>query len=249
MRAMPVSKVNVVLALAAALLLAAVCGAQAARAANIPPPVSSRWKAGVNYKVISPAQPTNAPPGKVQVIEFFYLACPFCHALEPHMLAWRKTKPAYVQFVRVPVMWAPLQVADARLFYTLEALGRDDLVETAFNTLHQMEKQAGTEAVMVGSTPARTLALQEAFAEQHGVSAAAFVNAYNSFDVHVDLGRARQLGQMYEVTGTPTIIVDGRYRTGPSFFRFRQGRAPRASGDNRTIELINFLAKWVHDHQ
>ena len=96
MRAMPVSKVNRVLALATALLLAAVSGAQPARAANTPPPVSSRWKAGVNYKVISPAQPTNAPPGKVQVIEFFYLACPFCHALEPHMLAWRKTKPAYV---------------------------------------------------------------------------------------------------------------------------------------------------------
>ncbi len=248
MRAMPISKANRVLALAATLLLAAAAGAPPAIAANVPLPVSSRWKAGVNYKVISPAVPTNAPAGKVQVMEFFYLACPFCHALEPHMLAWRKTKPAYVQFVRVPVMWAPLQVADARLFYTLEALGRDDLVETAFNTLHQMEKQAGTEAVMVGSTPARTLALQEAFAEQHGVSGAAFVNAYNSFDVHVELGRARQLGRMYEVTGTPTIVIDGRYRTGPSFFRFRAGRAPRASGDNRTIELIDFLTRWVHDH-
>lgn len=228
-------------------LLCGICTSVAARAAT-PTPASSRWKAGVNYTVLSPAQPTSAPPGKVQVIEFFYLACPFCHALEPHMLAWRKSKAAYIQFERVPVMWAPLQVADARLYYTLEALGRDDLVEIAFDTLHQMEKQTGTEKVMVGNTPAQTFALQEAFAEQHGVSAAAFASAYNSFDVHVELGRARQLGQAYEITGTPTIIVGGRYETGPSFFHFRAGRAPRASGDNRTIGLINFLAKWIHDH-
>lgn len=248
MNTMSVPRVNHVLSFAAALLLAAACGAQPAHATDIPLPTSGHWKQGVNYKVISPPQPTNAPPGKVQVIEFFYLACPFCHALEPHMVAWRKSKPAYVQFERVPVMWAPLQVADARLFYTLEALGRDDLVETAFNTMHQLEQQTGSEKVMVGDTPAQTFALQEAFAGKHGVSAAAFASAYNSFDVHVELNRARQLGQVYQITGTPTIIVDGRYETGPSFFRFRQGRAPRASGDHRTIELINFLTGWDHAH-
>ena len=249
MSAMSISKVNRFLAFAAATLLAAFCGARAAHAAaGPPPPPNSHWKAGVNYKVISPAQPTNAPPGKVQVMEFFYLACPFCHALEPHLLAWRKTKPAYVQFVRVPVMWGPLQVKDARLFYTLEALGRDDLVETAFHTLHQLEQASGgNENVMVGHTKAQTLALQEAFAKRHGVSATAFANAYNSFYVNTELQRATQLGQIYQVTDTPTIIVDGRYKTGPSLAG--GGDRTLAGMDNRTIELINFLTKWVHDHQ
>ena len=227
-------------ALVVSFALLACCAAGArARAAASMLPENSQWKPDVNYALISPAQPTNAPPGKVQVMEFFYLACPFCHALEPYMLAWRKSKPAYVQFVRVPVMWAPLQVADARLFYTLEALGRDDLVETAFNTLHQLEEAAaGNENVMVGDTPAQTLSLQEAFAERHGVSAGAFVRAYDSFDVHVELDRARQLWQTFQVSHTPTIVVDGRYKTDVS----------RAGGNQQLIELISFLAKWDHDH-
>ena len=229
-----------------AALCLALCMAAGAAAKSPPPPTGGPWKPGVNYTVISPAQPTNAPPGKVQVMEFFYLACPFCHALEPHLLAWRKSKPAYVQFVRVPVMWAPLQVADARLFYTLEALGRDDLVETAFDTLHQLEQQAGgNENVMVGNTAAQTLALQEAFAEQHGVSAAAFANAYNSFYVNTELQQARQLGETYQVTDTPTIIIDGRYKTGPSM---AGPGMPLTSADRRTIELIDFLAQWDHEH-
>lgn len=236
-----VAKPARILACAAALLLGTVCGAQPANAAgNPPPPVSAHWKAGVNYTVISPAQSTNMPPGKVQVREFFYLACPFCHALEPYMLAWRKNKPAYVQFVRTPVMWASLQKADARLFYTLEAVGRDDLVETAFNTLHRLEQAAGgNEKVMIGDTRAQTLALQQAFAKRHGVSPTAFANAFNSFYVNTELQRANRLMQTYQVTSTPTIIVDGRYKTGPA----------QAGGDRQVIELINFLTKWDHDHR
>ena len=230
-------------------LLACFVGGLGARAAAANLPVSSRWKAGTNYKVLDPAQPTNAPPGKVQVMEFFYLACPFCHALEPHIVAWRKTKPAYVHFVQVPVMWAPLQVSDARLFYTLLALRRDDLIPAAFHTIHRLELAAGgDENVMIGDTKAQTIALQEAFAERHGISGSAFVNAYNSFDVHVELERARQLGTVFQITATPTIIVDGRFKTGPSFFAYHGNESRLASGDRRTIQLINFLAQWVHDH-
>jgi thiol:disulfide interchange protein DsbA len=224
--------------LASAALFVGLAAARTSAAAS-DLPASARWKPNVNYTVISPAQPTNAPPGKVQVMEFFYLACPFCHALEPYLEAWRKSKPAYVQFVRVPVMWAPLQVKDARLFYTLEALGRDDLVETAFQTLHRLEQAAGgDEDVMVGDTPAKTFAVQAAFAERHGVAASAFASAYNSFDVHVELDRARELGQTFEITHTPTIIVDGRYRTDVA----------KAGGNQQLIALITFLTAWDHAH-
>ena len=202
-------------------------------------PTSSRWKPGVNYVVISPAQPTNAPPGKVQVMEVFWLACPHCHALEPFLLAWRKTKPDYVQFVRVPVMWGPLQQAHARLYYTLEALNRHDLVEKAFDLIHNLETQTGSESILVGSSPANTLQLQEAFATRNGISATAFENAYNSFDVNTELQQAEQITQIYEIQAVPTIIIDGRYRT----------NVARAGGENQLISLINFLAKWDHDHQ
>ncbi len=217
-------------------------GDAAASAASPGPlalPTSSRWKPGVNYVVISPAQPTNAPPDKVQVMEVFWLACPHCHALEPFLLAWRKTKADYIQFVRVPVMWGPLQQAHARLYYTLEALNRHDLVEKAFNLIHNLETQTGSESILVGSSPANTQQLQEAFATRNGISASAFENAYSSFDVNTELQQAEQITQLYEIQAVPTIIIDGRYRT----------NVARAGGENQLISLINFLAKWDHDHQ
>ena len=201
-------------------------------------PTSSQWQPGTSYTVVSPAQPTNAPPGKVQVMEVFWLACPHCHALEPYLLAWRKTKPDYVQFVRVPVMWGPVQQAHARLFYTLEALGRDDLVEKVFDTIHNLETQTGSESIMVGSSSANTQQMQEAFAAQNGVAATAFASAYNSFDVNTELQQAQQVTQTYEIDSVPTIIVDGRYRTD----------VEKAGGENKLISLIDFLAKWDHDH-
>ena len=237
--------------LASAVLLFALCaGAARMSAAASELPSSARWKPNVNYTVLSPAQPTNAPPGKVQVMEFFYLACPYCHALEPDLEAWRKSKPRYVQFVRVPVTWAPLYTADARLYYTLEAMGRDDLVGTAFNTIHRLEQAAGGEEnVLVGDSPARTIALQEAFVERHGATADAFLNAYRSFDVLVELGRATRLWKTFNVTRTPTIIIDGRYETGPSpYFRFNPKRPPYGTGDHRLIKLIDFLTRWDHAH-
>ena len=66
---------------------------------------SGKWKPGVNYDALTPAQPTNVGPGKVEVVEVFWLGCPHCYALEPFVEAWLKNKPSYIEFVRVPVMW------------------------------------------------------------------------------------------------------------------------------------------------
>src|SRR5262249_38568637 len=48
------------------------------------------WQPGVNYDPLVPAQPTSAEPGKVEVVEVFWLACPHCFALEPHLKGWLK---------------------------------------------------------------------------------------------------------------------------------------------------------------
>ena len=202
-------------------------------------PASSQWQPGVNYDVVSPAQPTNAPPGKVQVMEVFWLACPHCYALEPYIRAWRKTLPSYVQFVRVPVMWGPVQRAHARLYYTFEALGRRDMIDKTFRYIHGLEAQRGTESILVGSSKANTLRIQQAYAASNGIAPSAFASAYNSFDVNTRLQQAEEINQIYEIESVPTIIVDGRYRTNPE----------KAGGENHLIELINFLTKWDHDHQ
>src|SRR5689334_3091672 len=96
-----------------------------------------KWKAGVNYDPLVPSQPTSVGAGKVEVVEVFWLGCPHCYALEPFIQNWLKTKPDYIEFVRVPVMWGPVHRAHAHLYYTLLALNRADLFEKAFDTIQQ----------------------------------------------------------------------------------------------------------------
>lgn len=189
---------------------------------------AGRWAAGVNYRPLSPAQPTDAPPGEVEVIEVFWYGCPHCYALEPYLENWLKSKPAYIDFVRVPVMWAEPHRMHARLFYTLQALGKaDQLNAKVFDEIHQK----GDE-LYVANNPQATLAEQVRFAEANGISAAAFTNAYNSFGVQADLQKADQLDRRYQIDSVPTIIIDGKYETDVG----------QAGSEEKLIELIDDLA-------
>lgn len=189
-----------------------------------------KWKPGVNYDPLVPAQPTNVAPGKIEVVEVFWLGCPHCYALEPYIQNWLKNKPDYEQFVRVPVMWGPVHRAHARLYYTLMALNREDLVQQAFDTIQQKHE------MLVAANDEGTLKEQEAFAKQFGISADKYANAYNSFTVSSNLQRAEELTQRYHVTGVPEIVIDGKYTTDVG----------KAGGPSELIALIDDLAAAEH---
>jgi protein dithiol oxidoreductase (disulfide-forming) len=189
-----------------------------------------RWKAGTNYQPVVPAQSTSVAPGKVEVMEVFWLGCPHCFVLEPQMLEWLKKKPAYVEFVRVHVMWDSVKQAHAKLYYTLEALGRDDLFEKAFATVQQ------PATPLVGNSEDQTLRMQQAFAVQNGVSADDFAKAYNSFSVNSNLSRALEITQRYHVEHVPFLIINGKYTTDVN----------EAGGETQLLALINDLAAAEH---
>jgi thiol:disulfide interchange protein DsbA len=205
------------------------------RMATLPPDAqlpAGRWKPGVNYDPVVPGQPTSVEPGKVEVIEVMWLGCAHCYALEPYLRAWLKTKPAYIEFVRVPVIWGPQHRAHAKLVYTLKALGRPDLIDKAFDTIQQQHNP------LIASSDAESLKLEQEWAAQNGVSAADFANAYNSFSVNSDLARAEELTQRYRVQSVPLIIVNGKYTTEVS----------KAGSAANLIQLINDLAASEHRH-
>jgi thiol:disulfide interchange protein DsbA len=191
-----------------------------------------KWKPGVNYDPIVPAQPTNAAPGKIEVVEVFWLGCPHCYALEPFVQAWLKSKPAYIDFVRVPVMWGPVHRAHARLFYTLQALNRSDLFEKAFDAIQQQHQPL----VSASGNDDETLKLQEGFAKDNGISAEDYAKAYNSFSVNSNLQRAEQLTQRYQVQGVPLVVVNGKYSTDVG----------KAGGPQQLISEIDDLAAAEH---
>jgi protein dithiol oxidoreductase (disulfide-forming) len=209
------------------------------RIAGMPPGAqlpAGKWKPGVNYDPVVPAQPTNVSPGKVEVMEVFWLACPHCYDLEPFIQAWLKSKPAYIEFVRVPVMWQDIQRAHARLYYVLQSLGRPDLIQKAFDTIHQLV-QSG-QPPLFASSEEETFKMQQSFAVKNGVSAEDFAKAYNSFAANSQLQRAEELTQRYHVESVPFIVVNGKYTTDVA----------KAGGEAKLIELINDLAAAEHSH-
>jgi len=191
-----------------------------------------KWKPGVNYDPLVPAQPTTVGPGKVEVVEVFWLGCPHCAALEPYIQSWLKNKPAYIDFVRVPVMWGPAHRAHAHLFYTIVALNRQDLVQKAFDAIQNQHQN------LFGPSEDDTLKAQLAWAKENGVSADDYTKAYNSFSVNSNLQRAEQLTQRYHVEGVPLMVINGKYTTDVA----------KANGQSNLIALIDDLAATEHKH-
>lgn len=192
-----------------------------------------RWKAGQHYRPIVPAQSTSAEPGQVEVLEIFWLGCPHCYELEPFIQNWRKTKPAYVKFVGEHVMWGPAHRSHARMYYTLQVLGKADaLLPKAFEEIHRRGN------MLVAADDAQSQRLQLAFAVANGVSEADFNREYNGFAVNTRLQRAEELGRRYKVESVPFIVINGKYQTDVAM----------AGGHEQLIQLINDLAAAEKNH-
>jgi protein dithiol oxidoreductase (disulfide-forming) len=160
------------------------------------------FKEGSDYLVLDKPAPTEAPAGKVEVVEFFWYGCPHCNSFEPQLEAWLKTSPKNVAFRRVPVSFRPDFEPHQRLYYVLEAMGKlDELHKKVFYTIH-VEKQP------LNSAPSVT-----AWAEKQGIDKAKFTEMYNSFSVSTKVRKATQLQDSYKVDGVPALGVAGRYYT------------------------------------
>jgi thiol:disulfide interchange protein DsbA len=219
-------------------LLAAVAStvAAATSTAAAATPAGSPWQEGTNYTRIVPAQPTNVPAGQVEVLEFFWYACPHCYALEPTVAAWLKSKPAYTSFSRIPVLWNEGHRSLARLYYTLDSMGKlNDVHSEIFK-----EIQVSGDP-LIGPDPNNAAAaerVQLSFIKRLGISEADFEKEYHGFNVETAMQRADELVQRYRVTSVPTFVVNGKYVTDVSM----------AGGPDRLMLLLSDLAAQEHKH-
>lgn len=151
-----------------------------------------------DYKLLIPSQPTSTR--KIEVLEFFFYGCSHCFNLHPELSAWEESVPKDVEFIYVPTIfrdsWEPM----ARTFYALESLGQQ-------HQLHDPLYQAWNVDKVDLSDEARILD----FVAQRGVDRAKFSSAYNSFSIQSKVTRAKQMIRSYGITGTPTLVVDGKY--------------------------------------
>ena len=182
---------------------------------------ASPYQVGVHYQTLSPTQPTSSSPDQVEVAEFFMYSCVHCYNFEPFVEQWLTTKPDYVNFVRVPTVWNPLVRLHGQAFYTAEALGKgEEMHAPFFREMHVTGNYLETEA-----------ALAQFFA-RFGVDEQTFKSTFGSFAVHTKVQRADELTRRYRITGTPTVVVNGKYVTSASM----------AGGYEQLMDLIDRLA-------
>ncbi len=159
--------------------------------------------------MLLPAQPTDAPPGKVEVVEMFWYGCPHCYALDPYLESWLKNKPAYIEFVRVPVMWGDIHRAHAQLFYTLQALGKlDELHAKVFDEIHQQDDELYVQGDPAGDAAAQ---LQVRQGQRHQCARISPTPTIPSA-CRPTCRRPTTLGRRYQIDAVPTIVIDGKYR-------------------------------------
>lgn len=156
--------------------------------------------AGQNYAVLANPVAT-AEAEKIEVVEMFWYGCPSCYQLEPTIANWKKDLPDDVNFIKVPAMLGGVWNLHAQLFYTLQALKADDSVHDAvFEALHERNRRLASPAEIT------------IFAGTLGFDKETFEKTWNSFGVKSQLEKAKKLAIAYQVSGVPSMVVNGKYR-------------------------------------
>lgn len=173
---------------------------------------------GVEYVRLPVAQPTETGD-KVEVLEVFWYGCPHCWHLEPTLNSWVATMPESAAFRRMPATgarWDP----HARAYFAAEAMGKLDVFhEALFKAMQVDKRRIYSENDLVK------------FAEEVGIDPKEFRAAYESFAVETKLAKAKEMQSRYGIDGVPAVIVNGKYRTGPS----------QAGSTDRFVEVLNGL--------
>jgi thiol:disulfide interchange protein DsbA len=178
------------------------------------------FKQGTDYRAIA-VQPTGSGD-KIEVLEFFWYGCPHCYSFEPSIIAWKKSKPANVEFIRVPAVFRPDWEIQARTYYALENMGVvEDVHGKIFKAIHKDKKRLNKKKLIVD------------FLVENGVNREKFLAEYSSFSVDGKVRKAKKLLKPYQIEGVPTVAVNGKYITSGSM----------AGSYDNLIKILDYLIK------
>jgi len=172
------------------------------------------------YELVKPPQPTETE-GAVEVVDIFWYGCPHCFDFLPVMEDYKGSKADYVEVRRMPAIFRPLWALHARAYYTAELLGVADKVHRPlFEAIHLAKKRLDSREALI------------AFFKSQGIAQSDFEKTYDSFAVESLVRKSRVMQGRYGVRGTPTVIINGKYRTSASL----------AGGYDNVVKVIQALA-------
>ncbi len=196
--------------------------ATAALAASvlISPAVTAQEPAPNSYITLGQAIPADSL-NKTEVLEFFAYSCPHCAVMEPLVEKWSQNFDEKVVLKRVPVAFNAGMADLQRTYFVFEALDRLDLHPKLFAAIHQ-EKRALFDKKAIRK-----------WAADQGINEKDFDNAFDSFGTQTKANRANDLIRLYQIQGTPSLAIGGKYVTSPAF----------TNGYEETIQVADALLK------
>lgn len=178
---------------------------------------AAQYVEGKHYVRLSPAQPV-ANPSKIEVVEFFWYACPHCYRLQAPLDAWLATAPKDIDYKPTPAVLSARWGILARAYYAQEANGPVDrkLHMAIFKAIHEGgENLEKPEALFK--------LVEKVKGKEYGLK---FQQAYGSFGVQAKLGKGPAMARSYQISGTPTLVVDGIYAVSPATAGSEAGMVP-----------------------
>lgn len=162
--------------------------------------------AGKDYTEIPNGSPLEPADGSVVVEEFFNYICPACYSFEPQFASWAGKLPDYVKLVHIPAAFRADFVQYAKAYYAAQAFGvADESHWSVYDAIHR------THALPAEGDRVDEERIAAFYADNYGVDEKKFLATMRSFGVDLKIRRATEHMQRSRVTGTPTLVVNGRY--------------------------------------
>jgi thiol:disulfide interchange protein DsbA len=214
--------------------------AQVPAAPNAPAPTpfvdNGKWVEGKDYTVIDPAQPKVSNTDKIEVVEAFSYGCPACNAYHPTMNELVKEMPSNATVAFLPASFMPQEnwVTLQRAYLAAQALGVAEKANDAMYDAVWSSRELSSEKPSGGLKPKEALPTIEDMAKVYakfGVDPKEFVAVANSFTINTKMNRSDELMKAYGIQGTPTLVVNGKYKIEPLKFKDL----------SQSIELVKWL--------
>lgn len=179
-----------------------------APAANTNPPAVPQGPApveGTDFVLIDGGVPYAPVAGKIEVVEIFGYVCPACFRFQSILAPWKARLPADVEFIYLPASFGGTWDDYARAYFAAKTLGVQEAThEPLYAAIHIEGKLKGER----GRDSVEDIA---AFYAAHGVDAKRFTDTMASFGVNAQAARAKQFAMRSKITGTPSLIINGKY--------------------------------------
>jgi thiol:disulfide interchange protein DsbA len=196
------------------------------------------WVEGRNYVLLNAIQPTHVAPGKIEVLEVFSYACPFCNQFQPVMRQLKRELPANAQVSLLPASFNPAEDMPMfqQAFFAAQTLG---VARQAHQAIFDAVWKTGELAILNPATgrlksPLPTIEdAARCYGRITGIKPEAFLRSAHSLAVQAMMHSADQQISAMQVPGTPCLIVDGKYRI----------ELDTLSSATDVIDLVNFLVR------